>query len=198
LRLTLLEQAPARRPAQERLVELQERVVGVLRWLARNPVVQIVTSGFLVYEVVVRLQEYVTYLRLTIKLEDLAAAVNQLDVSNQAGKVELGFGFYFWYLLIAHLAVAVIAAVGLALVIVPPLRVWGLRVVGAALLLDILFNQFSSFRYSQFKALIGFGIELVILLGIRYLIWDHQVPDLDRRLWTRVRSTGRPAMRSTS
>jgi hypothetical protein len=82
--------------------------------------VQIVTFGFLVYEVVARLQEYVAYLRLTIKLADLAAAVNQLDVSNQAGKVELGFGFYFWYLLMAHLAVAVIAAVGLALVIVPP------------------------------------------------------------------------------
>jgi hypothetical protein len=46
--------------------------------------------------------------------------------------------------------------------------------------------------------LIGFGIELVILLGIRYLIWNLRVPDFDRRLWTRVRSTGRRATRSTS
>jgi hypothetical protein len=52
--------------------------------------------------------------------------------------VQLRFGFYFWYLLLANLAVAGLVAAGLALVIVPWLRRWGLRVIAWALLLDIL------------------------------------------------------------
>lgn len=187
MRTTLLELPIARRRMQERLHQLGVRVTATATWCARNPVLQVLVFGFLVYVVVDRLREYITYLRVTIDLKRLVSALNALDPSNQAGKVELRFGFYFWYLLLANLAVAGLVAVGLALVIVPWLRRWGMRVIAWALLLDILFNQFSAFRYSQFKALSGFAIELAILLGIRYLLRTDHVPDFDRRLWRRAR-----------
>ena len=92
-----------------------------------------------------------------------------------------GFGFKFWYELVANLAVAGLAAVGWILTVLPWTRVAGLRVLGGALMLDILFNQFSTFEFSQFNALIGFGVELVILVGIRYLLRTKQIPHWGRR-----------------
>ena len=113
-----------------------------------------------------RLYTYFDYLHVVIGLENLASAIGEVGGSATEG---LSFGFYFWYLLVANLLCAVAVAVSLVMVLVRRLRRAGLLVLQWGLLLDLLFNQFSTFKTDQFQALIGFAIEVVVLLIVRRL-----------------------------
>lgn len=192
LGVALASQPVAKRRFQAWLDAQRERGSVVLRRLAVNPVVQLLAFAFVAWQVGRRVSDYVTYLQITIDLERLNAAVDQLNADTGAATTgSLGFGFGFWYELVANLAVAAVAAVGVVLAAVPWTRRWGLRVLSWGLLLDILLNQFGTFEYSQFGALVGFGIELVLLLGIRYLLRSNQIPDIDQRLLARWRARRR-------
>lgn len=113
-----------------------------------------------------RLNLYIDYLSETIELNRIN---NELDTLGNT-TTGLGLGFYFWYLLIANLLCAAIVGIGLILVLIPRTRTAGLWLVQWGLVLDLLFNQFSTFKTDQFRALIGFAVEVVVMLMARHLL----------------------------
>lgn len=189
LRTALVEQPVARRHFQQWLDALKERTATVLWWVVRNPFVQVGVFALLVYGVVQRLADYLTYLRLTLDLRSLEDAINAIPGGTE---IHVNIGFYFWYLIIANLVCALLAAVGLVLLLPRRTRRPGLRVLSFALLLDLLFNQFSVFKYSQFGALGGFAVELAVLVGVRSQLRAGEDPEPLRRILGMLRRP-RPA-----
>ncbi len=115
---------------------------------------QLIAFAVLVYEVWHQLHTYIVYLQTIVNLVNLNLHVN----------------FYLWYLVVTNLLTAGIVGLGLILVVLAPLRRHGLWLIQFGLLFDLLFDQFSVFHFSQFQALTGFAVELVILLAVRFLL----------------------------
>ena len=147
--------------AQSALRQRANRLVQ-LAWNAWTRIVtartfQLFAFALLAYEVWHQLHTYIFYLQTIVNLN-------------------LHVNFYLWYLEVTNLLTAGIVGLGLILVLLAPLRRHGLWLIQFGLLFDLLFDQFSTFKFSQFQALTGFAVELIILLAVRFLLSRERAP----------------------
>lgn len=162
-----LESHPVATGSLRRRVNRLTAVSGqVLRGLASNTVVQLIAWLVLAVGVGERLNLYISYLFETIEIARINDELTTLDNTTTG----LDLGFYFWYLLMANLLCAAIVGIGLITVLIPRTRTAGLWLVQWGLILDLLFNQFSTFKTEQFWALIGFAVEVASILLARHLL----------------------------
>ncbi len=136
---------------RQRVNRLAEQARTGWHRLVTSRLFQIAALGLVAYEVWRQLHTYIFYLQTIVNLN-------------------IHLSFYLMYLLVTNLLIAGIAGLGVILVVLAPLRRHGLWLIQFGLLFDLLFDQFSTFKFSQFQALTGFAIELLILLAVRYLL----------------------------
>lgn len=123
------------------------------RQIAANPIAQLVATGLIVYKGWQRVDQY----------WDVLDIVHNYHVKE------------FYLTLVSYTSFVTVAAVGiaLALTIFPQTRHNGLYLLQISLLVDLLFNQFATFDYAQFRALRDFSVELLMFLGLSYLLRVH-------------------------
>lgn len=84
--------------------------------------------------------------------------------------------FYDWFQLSTSLVSGISISIGLICIPARKWRRFGLQAMQAGILVDLIFNQFSTFRDSQFGALETFIPELLVLLAVRHLL--RRQPDV--------------------
>jgi hypothetical protein len=80
--------------------------------------------------------------------------------------------FYLTFVVYTNLIAVASLAIALLLTVLPRTR----YLLQLTLLVDLLFNQFATFDYAQFEALRDFSVELVIFMGVGYLLRVSRAP----------------------
>jgi hypothetical protein len=150
LRPALSTHPAAQRRMQARFVAARRWILRACRQLAANPIVILLAAALLIWKGWDRFRLY----------WDL------LDIAREDHIHE----FYLMFVIYTNLIAVASLAIALLLAIVPRLRYRGLYLLQLTLLVDLLFNQFATFDYAQFEALRDFSVELVIFMGVGYLL----------------------------
>ena len=131
----------------------QMKTLNAGRQLAANPIVQLIAVALMIYKGQQRWRLYWDVLQ-----------IERQDKIHE---------FYLTVVTYTNLITMVAIAVGLLLTVLRQTRHRGLWVLQLALLVDLLFNQFATFQYAQFNALRDFSVELIIFMGVGYLLRTH-------------------------
>ncbi len=136
-----------------RLRNARNTVFAAGRQIATNPIAQGVAVVLILYKCWERVHKH----------------WDILDVIHRDHEKE----FYLTLVVYTNFVTVAAVLVALALLIFPGWRHTGLYLLQISLLVDLLFNQFATFDYSQFRALRDFSVELLMFLGVSYLLRVH-------------------------
>jgi hypothetical protein len=150
LRPSLSTHPAAQRRARALIITARRRFLSACRQLAANPIVMLIAVGLLIWKGWDRFQFY----------------WDVLDIARNDHIRE----FYLTFVICTNLVAVASLAIALLLTILPRTRYRGLYLLQLTLLIDLLFNQFATFDYAQFQALREFSVELVIFMGVGYLL----------------------------